>query len=86
MKFFGSKIYTEVFIDSDDNIYFLESSQPPHGSRRYTVRKMTDDGDISTVATETELRYARRELKRIEDESIANDLLDSGILRDSDSI
>lgn len=43
MRFFGTKIESGIF-----NGRFVTSEQPPHGPRKYTLRKFNDEGDIST--------------------------------------
>lgn len=46
MRFFGTKIVSRAARVSDDGTraYFVTSEQPPHDSRRYTVRYMTISG------------------------------------------
>lgn len=45
IKFFGTKIMPTVV----DGRYFITSEQPPHGPRKYSVRRAEDNGSISTV-------------------------------------
>lgn len=45
MRFFGTKVESEVL----HGRYFISSEQPPHGSRKFTVRSFDDHGAIDTV-------------------------------------
>lgn len=45
MRFFGTRIESGVIRGK----YFITSEQPPHGSRKFTVRSFNDQGDVYTV-------------------------------------
>ena len=47
MRFFGTRIHTKGILIAGR--YFVTSEQPPHGPRGYTVREVSDDGDIRTI-------------------------------------
>ncbi len=47
MGFFKSKIGRSRMIRNI--IYFVSSEKPPHGDRKYSVRRMDKSGDITTV-------------------------------------
>ena len=47
MRFFGSRI--GIARKKGDDFYFVSSEKPPHGPRRYSVRKMDINGKIETV-------------------------------------
>jgi len=65
MRFFKSRI-GEVRLKGND-WYFITSEKPPHGERRYSVRKMQLDGDIETIGAFCEMsRYeAQKKLKQL---------------------
>jgi hypothetical protein len=56
MRFFGTKIHGNTLIKGR---YFITSEQPPHGPRGYTVREVSEDGDIKTVGELCGYRTAR---------------------------
>ena len=45
MRFFGTRIETTVY----KNRCFVTSELPPHGGRRYSVRRAMPDGSIETI-------------------------------------
>jgi DNA-directed RNA polymerase subunit RPC12/RpoP len=47
MRFFKSRIGAMRRVGSV--ILFVSSEQPPHGQRQYSIRRMTESGDIDTV-------------------------------------
>jgi hypothetical protein len=47
MRFFGTRIGKVVQVGQV--WLFITSEKPPHGPRAYSVRRMTETGDISTV-------------------------------------
>jgi hypothetical protein len=47
IRFFRSRIGRVIRVGKV--WFFVSSEQPPQGDRRYTVRRMAEDGDIGTV-------------------------------------
>lgn len=45
MRFFGTRIESGII----GGKYFVTSEQPPHGSRKYSVRSFDEKGDVDTV-------------------------------------
>lgn len=56
LRWFGSRIHGDVY----GGRYFVTSERNPEGERRYTVREVTEDGDVKTADGCEFFEYASR--------------------------
>lgn len=56
LRWFNSRIHADVYAGR----YFVTSEQNPEGERRYTVREVSEDGDIKTAEGCEFFEYASR--------------------------
>lgn len=56
LRWFRSRIHADVY----DGRYFVTSERNPSGERRYTVREVTDDGEVKTAEGCEFFGYASR--------------------------
>ena len=58
MRFFGTELSRTIY-QGKGGIFFITSEKPPHGARRFSVRRFhPDDSSISTVGEFCVLTYA----------------------------
>lgn len=67
MRFFGTRIESGILCGR----YFITSEQPPHGSRKFSVRTFDDEGSVETVGEFCELATKRDALAALR-EHLAN--------------
>lgn len=65
MSFFHTRIGEAWRVG--DVFFFVTSEQPPHGNRAYSVRRMSETGDIHTVGEFCQIETRQEAVKALHD-------------------